>query len=287
MSKIQFGSEVYTWFMQGTGKGYDNKLDHMIKIAGQAGFTGIEPMVLESAESALGCGKYWLGDFCDAGRLKAALDEHNVKLAGLALVCAFDGDQLTPGEEEAVAFTINLLKQFPGSMLGTVTLPSGRKNDLQRRRLNVARNINEVSKRGTDAGLKCSYHPNSPPSSLVRTQEDYDVVLSSLDPQVTGWTPDVGHIIRGGMDVIVTLNKWQHLVNHIHYKDFSGNGPEPWAQMGTGKLDFHQITEWLVSRNYEGWIICEDEAHIAVEDPDGVTIQNGQWCKDNLHPIVA
>ncbi len=287
MSKIQFGSEVYTWFMQGTGKGYDNKLDHMIKIAGQAGFTGIEPMVLEISESALGCGKYWLGDFCDAGRLKAALDEHNVKLAGLALVCAFDGDKLTPGEEEAVAFTINLLKQFPGAMLGTVTLPSGRKNDLQRRRLNVARNINEVSQRGTDAGLKCSYHPNSPPSSIVRTQEDYDVVLSSLDPKVTGWTPDVGHIIRGGMDVIPTLNKWQHLVNHIHYKDFSGNGPEPWAQMGTGKLDFHQITEWLVSRNYEGWIICEDEAHLAVEDPDGVTIQNGQWCKDNLHPIVA
>ena len=31
MGKIQFGSEVYTWFMQGTGKGYDNKLDHMIK----------------------------------------------------------------------------------------------------------------------------------------------------------------------------------------------------------------------------------------------------------------
>src|SRR5437868_3116138 len=63
MSKIQFGSEVYTWFMQGTGKGYDNKLDHMIKIAGEAGFTGIEPMVLEISQSALGCSKYWLGDF--------------------------------------------------------------------------------------------------------------------------------------------------------------------------------------------------------------------------------
>jgi inosose dehydratase len=273
--------------MQGTGKAYDNKLDHMIKIAGQAGFTGIEPMVLEISESALGCGKYWLGDFCDPIRLKDVLQENNVQLAGLALVCAFDGDTLRPGEEEALAFTLDLLKHFPGSMLGTVTLPSGRKDDLQRRRLNVARNINAVSKRGADVGLKCSYHPNSPPPSLVRTQEDYDVVLSSLDPSVTGWTPDVGHIIRGGMDVIATLNKWQHLVNHIHYKDFSGNGPEPWAQMGTGKLDFHKITEWLTARKYEGWIICEDEAHIAVEDPDGVTLQNGQWCKDNLHPLVA
>lgn len=287
MAKIQFGSEVYTWFMQGTGKGYDNKLDHMIQVASEAGFTGIEPMVLEISESALGCCKYWLGDFCDPIKLKDTLDQHNMKLAGLALVCAWDGETEAPNEREAADFTINLLKHFPGAMLGTVTLPSGRNKDLQKRRLNIARNLNTVSQRAHDAGLKCSYHPNSPPASLVRTQEDYDVVLSSLDPKVTGWTPDVGHIIRGGMDVIATLNKWQHLVNHIHYKDFSGNGAEPWSQMGTGKLDFHKITEWLVQRNYEGWIICEDEAHIAVEDPDGVTKQNGQWCKDNLYPIVG
>ncbi len=287
MSKIKFGSEVYTWFMQDTGKGYDNKLDHMIKVAAEAGFTGIEPMVLEISASALGCSKYWLGPLIDPVKMKESLAKHKMELAGLALICAWDGDEETPAEKEAADFTINFLKHFPGSMLGTVTLPSGRAKDLQRRRLNIARNVNNVSKRATDAGLKCSYHPNSPPNSLVRTQYDYDVVLSSLDPKVTGWTPDVGHIIRGGMDVIDTLNKWQHLVNHIHYKDYSGNGPEPWAQMGTGKLDFHKITEWLTLRNYEGWIICEDEAHAAVNDPDGVTIQNGKWCKENLMPLVS
>ncbi len=287
MANIQFGSEVYTWFMQGTGKGYDNKLDHMIKVAAEAGFTGIEPMVLEISEKALGCGRYWLGDFCDPIRLKDALQAHNMKLAGLALVCAWDAEEETPAEREAADFTLDLLKHFPGAMLGTVTLPSGRVNDLQRRRLNVARNVNRVSARAADLGLKCSYHPNSPASSIVRTQEDYDVVLSSLDPRVTGWTPDVGHIARGGMDIIATLTKWAHLVNHIHYKDFSGNGPEPWSQMGTGKIDFHKITEWLVLRKYEGWIICEDEAHGAIDDPDGVTLQNGQWCREQLAPLVA
>lgn len=286
MSNIKFGSEVYTWFMQDGGKGYDNKLDHMVKIISQAGFTGIEPMVLEISESALGCSKYWMGDFIDPVKFKDVLQEHNVELAGLALICGWDNEEETPEERAAADFTIDFLKHFPGAMLGTVTLPSGR-HDLQKRRLNVVRNINRVSQRGVDAGLVCSYHPNSPPNSLVRTQYDYDVVLSSLDPSVTGWTPDVGHIIRGGMDVIETMNKWQHLVNHIHYKDFSGNGPEPWAQMGTGKLDFHKITEWLTLRNYEGWVICEDEAHIAVEDPDGVTLQNGEWCKEHLYPIVG
>jgi inosose dehydratase len=92
MAKIQFGSQVYTWFMQGTGKAYDNKLDHMIQVAAEAGFTGIEPMVLEIAEKALGCKRYWLGDFCDASRLKDTLAKHKIQLAGLALVCAWDDE---------------------------------------------------------------------------------------------------------------------------------------------------------------------------------------------------
>ena len=286
MSKIKFGSEVYTWFMQGTGKGYDNKLDHMIKIAGQSGFTGIEPMILLASKD-LGCSEYWLGDFKDPAKLKDALAEHGVELAGFALVCSWDAEDETADERAAADYAIETLtKHFPGAMLGTVPLPTGRKN-LQERRLNLVKNVNAVSRRAKDAGLVCSFHPNSPPPSLVRTQEDYDVVLSSLNPDVTGWTPDVGHIARGGMDVIATLDKWSHLVNHIHYKDFSGNGPEPWSKMGTGKLDFHRITEWLTTHHYEGWIICEDEAHEAVDDPDGVTLQNGQWCKDNLFDLVT
>ena len=53
-----------------------------------------------------------------------------------------------------------------------------------------------------------------------------------------------------------------------------------------GKLDFHQITEWLVAHDYRGWIICEDECHEAVGDPDGVTLQNGAWCRENLYDLV-
>ena len=276
---IKFGSEVYTWFMDGYGEGNDNKLPHMAKIIGEAGFAGIEPMVLEPYDT------YWLGDCKDPKRLKDALDEAGIELAALALICKWDEEEETESERIAADWTIETLKLFPGAALGTVPLPDGRHN-LQQRRVNLVNNVNKVSRRAAEAGLKCSFHPNSPPPSLVRTQDDYDVVLNSLDPNVTGWTPDVGHIARGGMDVIDTMTKWGHLVNHIHYKDFSGNGPEPWSQMGSGKLDFHKITEWLTLRNYEGWIICEDEAEVAIKDPDGVTLQNGQWCKENLYPMV-
>ncbi|MBA4715911.1 MAG: sugar phosphate isomerase/epimerase [Verrucomicrobiales bacterium] len=265
--------------MDGYGEGNDNKLPHMAKIIGEAGFAGIEPMVLEPYDT------YWLGDCKDPQRLKNALDEAGIELAALALICKWDEEEETESERIAADWTIETLKLFPGAALGTVPLPDGRHN-LQQRRVNLVNNVNRVSRRAAEAGLKCSFHPNSPPPSLVRTQDDYDVVLNSLDPNVTGWTPDVGHIARGGMDVIDTMTKWGHLVNHIHYKDFSGNGPEPWSQMGSGKLDFHKITEWLTLRNYEGWIICEDEAEVAIKDPDGVTLQNGQWCKENLYPMV-
>jgi inosose dehydratase len=279
MGNIKFGSEVYTWFMDGYGEGNNNKLPHMMKVIKESGFKGVEPMVLEPYDT------YWLGDCKDPAKLKDALDEAGVELAALALICKWDGAEETESERICADWTIETLKLFPGAALGTVPLPDGR-HDLQQRRLNLVNNVNRVSRRAAEAGLKCSFHPNSPPASLVRTQYDYDVVLSSLDPSATGWTPDVGHIIRGEMNVIDTMNKWQHLVNHIHYKDFSGNGPEPWAQMGTGKLDFHKITEWLTLRNYEGWIICEDECHDAIGDPDGVTKQNGKWCEENLAPIV-
>ncbi len=274
MAKIKFGSEVYTWFMQESGKAYNNKLDHMIQVAGESGFAGIEPM------------HFWLGDLADPAKLAASLSKHNVELAGIALVCGWNEATETADEKKQADDTIALLKHFPGAKLCTVPLPTNRKN-IHERRLNLVKNVNSVSRRAVEQGVKCSFHPNSPPSSVVRTQEDYDVIISSLDPTVTGWTPDVGHIARGGMDVIETLTKWGHLVDHIHYKDFSGNGPEPWSKMGTGKLDFHKITEWLVVRNFEGWIICEDECHEAIGDPDGVTRQNGQWCKDNLHALVA
>ncbi|MFC4991378.1 sugar phosphate isomerase/epimerase family protein [Rubritalea tangerina] len=280
MSDIKFGAEVYTWFMDGYGDGNANKLDHMAKVVKKGGFKGIEPMVLEPYDT------YWLGDFKDPAKLKDALDEAGVELAALALICAWDQEEETESERACADWTIETLKLFPGAALGTVPLPGGRHN-LQQRRLNLVNNVNHVSRRAAEAGLNCSFHPNSPPGSLVRTQEDYDVVLNSLDPSVTGWTPDVGHIVRGGMDIIDTMTKWQHLINHVHYKDFSGNGPEPWSQMGSGKVDFHKITEFLVQRNYKGWIICEDECEYAIKHPDEVTIQNGEWCNEQLVPLLG
>ena len=91
---IKFGSEVYTWFMDGYGEGNDNKLPHMAKIIGEAGFAGIEPMVLEPYDT------YWMYDCKDPQKLKDALDE--AQLAALALICKWDEEEETESERIAV-----------------------------------------------------------------------------------------------------------------------------------------------------------------------------------------
>ena len=151
--------------------------------------------------------------------------------------------------------------------------------------MNLIRNLNSVSQRACDAGVQASFHPNSPESSTNRTEEDYRIILEGLNPAVTGWTPDVGHIINGDMDPLTKMQEYSSLINHVHYKDWDGE-PE-FALMGEGKIDFTGITQWLIDENYDGWIICEDEAEQAIDDPDGVTMHDGRWIKESLMPSLT
>ena len=269
--KFKFGAEVYTWFMKENGQAYENQLWHMIDVSAQAGFRGIEPI------------HSWMGDLSDPDRLAEKLNQSEIELAAIALVLSWNHPEETDEEREAADKIIALLKKFPGAVLCTVQMPEGR-HDLEQRRMNLVANLNSVSRRAADAGVTASFHPNSPETSTNRTEEDYGVILDGLDASVTGWTPDVGHIINGGMDPLAKMKEYASLINHVHYKDWDGN-PE-FALMGEGKVELTEITQWLIDTNYDGWIICEDEAEQAVNDPDGVTIHDGKWIKETLVPSL-
>ncbi len=270
--KIKFGAEVYTWFMKENGKAHENRLGHMIDVSAKAGFQGIEPI------------HFWMGDLSDPDRLADQLRSANIELAAIALVLPWNAPEETESERQAANDTIELLKRFPGAVLCTVQLPEGR-HDLEQRRLNLVANLNSVSRRAADASVPASFHPNSPESSTNRTAEDYRVILEGLDRSVTGWTPDVGHIANVGMDPLQTMKDYAELINHVHYKDWDG-APE-FALMGDGKIDFTSITQWLIDRDYGGWIICEDEAEQAIDDPDGVTMHDGKWIQESLLPTLS
>lgn len=264
---FQFGSEVYTWFMNNNGQTYKGRLGHMIEVIAKAGFTGIQPI------------HFWMGDLSDPGRLEAKLREQGINLAAISLALEWNGTKETEKERREADQTISLLQRFPGAVLCMVQKPTGRHN-LISRRFSLVNIVNSVSRRANEKGVPCSFHPNSPLSSITRTEEDYQVILESLDNSAIGWTPDVGHIINAGMDPLEKMKEYASMINHIHYKDWSGD-PE-FALMGKGKVDFLAITQWLKDCDYKGWIICEDEGKKALEDPDFVTLHDGEWIKREL-----
>ncbi len=266
---FRFGSEVYTWFMSGNGTIHQGRLGHMIEIISQAGFTGIQPIFT------------WMGDLVNPDLLEAKLKEQGIELAAVALALEWNGNGESDDERRIADNAIALLQRFPGAVLNTVQIPTGR-HDLAARQKSLVNIVNTVSARANALGVPCSFHPNSPHSSIIRTEEDYKIVLESLDATVTGWTPDVGHIINGDMDPLTKMKEYASLINHVHYKDWDGN-PE-FTLMGRGKVDLLGVTQWLKDINYSGWIICEDEGEEALDDPDFVTLHDGRWILNDLIP---
>lgn len=264
---FKFGAEVYTWFMNNEGETYKGQLGHMIEIISKAGFQGIQPIYS------------WMGDLNDPVRLRDKLKKEGIELAAVALALDWNEKEETEKEKKVADNAIELLQHFPGAVLCTVQIPTGR-HDLHMRRKNLVNIVNKVSRRAMEKGVTCSFHPNSPHTSITRTKEDYKFILEALDESVTGWCPDVGHIINGGMDPLKTMMEYSSLINHVHYKDWDGK-PE-FALMGKGKVDLLGITQWLKDQNYKGWIICEDEGKEALEDPDFVTLHDGRWVKETL-----
>jgi inosose dehydratase len=257
--------------MKDQGRAHAGRLGHMIEVTARAGFSGFSPS------------HSWMGDMFEADRLERALKNAGLDLAAIALVLPWNLPEETARERAEADATIALLQRFPGATLCTVQLPEGR-HQLEVRQTNLVANLNAVSQRAAKAGVPASFHPNSPHSSIIRTESDYRAVLDRLDTAVTGWTPDVGHIANGGMDPLRIMRDYAPLINLVHYKDWDGE-PE-FALMGQGKVDLIGITQWLLDRNYSGWIICEDEAVQAIEDPDGVTLHDGKWIKDTLIPAL-
>ncbi|WP_236975521.1 sugar phosphate isomerase/epimerase family protein [Membranihabitans maritimus] len=268
---FRFGSEVYTWFMKNEGKAYEGKLGHMIEVISSSGFEGIQPIFS------------WMGELRDSERLSDKLDEEGIELSALSLVLDWNHDGETEFERREADEAIELLENFPGAVLCTVQMPTSRK-DLVKRRENLIKNVNAVSQRASDKGVTCSFHPNSPETSITRTEEDYKVILEGLNASVTGWTPDVGHIINGGMDPLEKMKEYESLINHLHYKDWDGN-PE-FVLMGKGKIDLIKITQWLKDIEFDGWIVCEDEGQEALKDPDWVTEHDGDWIHNTLIPEI-
>ena len=271
MRTIHFGCQFYTWQM--SGDRYVGKLPHILGVVNQAGFEGIEPEVCMM-------GSY----YDDPSALTEELDKHFLRLGAMVLVCDWLNATETEQERHAAQMLFDYIEHFPGAHLVLCQMPRADRDNFAERQKNAIACINAVAARAADRGIASSFHPNSPPGSVFRIEDDYKTLLDGLDSSVVGFAPDAGHIANGGMDVLETFKTYRLLIRHVHFKDMAK--PGEWAPMGKGTIDFPGIVTLLHETGYEGWIMVEEESVRAETDPDAVTVENGEYVRRTLLPIV-
>jgi inosose dehydratase len=268
---MRFGCQFYTWQM--SGQRYVGQLPHLTQVIAGAGFAGIEP------ETGM-LGAY----YADPAALKDVLAQRGLALGALTLVPDWLGPVETELERAEAERVFNYLRAFPGTRLILVQMPGRDRSNLRQRQQNALACINAVAARAAERGIACSYHPNSPPGSVFRTLEDYQILLDGLDSRVISFAPDTGHVAKGGIDVLELFETYRSLIQHVHFKDMTAAGE--WTAMGAGVIDFPRIVTRLRDTGYGGWIMVEEESAEAETDPDAATAQNGVYLRQALLPLV-
>jgi inosose dehydratase len=267
---IRYACQTYSW--QLSMDQYRGRIGHMTRVAAKAGFTGFEPELV------------MLGDDWTVARLTDALAESNLSLAALCLVEPWRGTGESAAERQDADRVIEAVAANPGTVINLCQYPGDDRVDLRERQLNALSCLDAVSQRAAEAGVHCTFHPNSPPGSVFRTREDYEVLFDGL-PERIGFTPDLGHLVNGGMDALEVIRTYRDRVDHLHIKDISADGV--WASTGEGVIDIPGIVGYLVESGYQGWITMEDESPAAEHDPDTAVLRNGEYVANVLTGVTA
>jgi inosose dehydratase len=268
---MKFGCHGYTW--QLSYETQSDNLPHIMDVIANGGFKGLDTQVA------------MLGRFYNhPALLMEELQKRGLELAALTLSLQWLHNGETDEEQTTADYFIDYLKHFPGALLNVVQKHGKDRNDLQTRQTNALNCVNAIARRAADQGVVTAFHPNSPPGSIFRNEEDYKILFDGLDMNVIGYTPDAGHIACGGMNVAEIFETYRPLIKHVHFKDASADNV--WEAMGEGVIDFPRIVRHLRKTDYNGWIMVEEESGKAVADPDGAMMANSLYVKDQLIPIV-
>lgn len=263
---LHIGCQTYTWEMQ--EEQWQGTPEDILDTVAQAGYEGVEftqAMLGPYADDPMGFQK--------------ACQQRGLRVAALAY--AQEGftqleqtERDLAGAQKALAFSQTL-----GVILG-LGGPASQLPDPTGSGLQVVIDFyNTVTSWGAEAGVTVCVHPHSHGGSLVQTAEEYDRLLAATAEAGLMFNPDVGHIVRGGHDLMDCLRKHSERIKHVHIKDVDERGE--WRPLGGGIIDWRSVFEFLERISYQGWVVAEEESALAYENPCTAVKRN----RDFLHGI--
>ena len=123
-------------------------------------------------------------------------------------------------------------------------------------------------------GMRTVFHHHG--AGYVETPTEIESLLQFTSPELLGLCFDTGHYrLGGGSDPLSAIKKYYDRIWHVHFKDFSPQvaskaAENHWdyfesvqngifCELGKGDVDFKSIKEFLESKNYNGWVVVEQD----------------------------
>ena len=259
---LRAACQTFTWEM--LGDAWQGSADDLLSAIAQGGYTGIE-----ITDNMIGHYKGRPDAFGDA------LQAHGLTL--VAYACGSSSGFTEPdafaadlaAADEAIAFA----GAFPGAHVsfGSATIVSEGSRDSK---FDAAlRFYTAAGQHAAALGVPVAVHPSSHHNTLLFTREDYDILFARLDPNLVGWVPDTGHILRGGQDILDTLATYRDRIRYLHLKDVDAEGT--WQMLGAGLCDTQAVVSLVrQAPNFNGWLVVEEESDEAALDPATAVAKN-------------
>jgi len=142
-------------------------------------------------------------------------------------------------------------------------------------------------------GLRTVFHHHC--GGYVETPKEVDRLMQLTDRSLLGLCLDTGHYAFGGGDPVQALNTYYDRIWHIHFKDFDSK--VDWraaredfdyfktveegifCELGKGSVDFKSIVRILKEKDYEGWIVVEQDVLPGMSSPKKCAFNNRQFIR--------
>lgn len=137
-------------------------------------------------------------------------------------------------------------------------------------------------------GLQTVFHHHC--AGYVETPAEIENLLASTPEDALGLVLDMGHYRFAGGYPEAALRLFGDRIRHIHYKDcsaqlaqrsrtdgwdyFTSVGNGVFCELGSGTVDFAAITAELTRREYDGWIVVEQDVLPGMGSPKATAGRN-------------
>jgi inosose dehydratase len=142
-------------------------------------------------------------------------------------------------------------------------------------------------------GIRTVFHHHC--GGYVETPKELARLMELTDPSLLGLCLDMGHYAFGGGDPVEALQTYGDRIWHVHFKDFdpkvdwrAGNEDFDYfksveegvfCELGKGNVDFKAIVSLLKEKDYEGWIVVEQDVLPGMGSPKTCAYNNRQFIR--------